>query len=150
MTVEKHSTKKKLTYIQLVNVRQVAFGVRLGLDLTGCTLRMAEARIEDCVDLEFGSVKLHGSTSKQISLAAKFGYDITGSSRRVAYAVIGDLMEQLDHETIIAKVWHPVLLSRTFTISYRSLMLFLRFNQTCLFISKVAMATKLTHGVYDE
>jgi hypothetical protein len=120
-----HVVKKKLTHIPLVSARQVAFGARLGLDQAGCTVRVAEARIEDCVRAEFHGDSLLQATPKQILLAAEFGYDIAGCSRRVAHAVIGDLMEQLDRETIIAEGLAPGVtvtnihdrLSRHFVVS---------------------------------
>jgi hypothetical protein len=98
---------KKLTLIPLVNERQIAFGARLGLDLAGCTLSAAGARIEDCIRSEFYGEKPLRATEKQAALAAKFGYDITASTRRVAHAVIADIMEQLDRETIIAEGLAP-------------------------------------------
>jgi hypothetical protein len=95
--------KKKLTHVRLVDDRQVAFGSRLGLDLTGCSFNVAAARIEDCIRSEFHGETLLHATEKQTALAAKFGYDIAASTRRVAHAVIADIMEQLDRETIIAE-----------------------------------------------
>jgi hypothetical protein len=99
--------KKKLTHVPLVGERQVAFGVRLGLGLAGCTFRVAGARIEDCIRSEFYGETLLHATEKQAALAAKFGYDITASTRRIAHAVIADIMEQLDRETIIAEGLAP-------------------------------------------
>ena len=98
---------KKLTFVPVVNEHQTAFGARLGLDLAGCTLRVAAARIEDCVRSEFHGEKPLQATEKQAALAAKFGYDIMASTRRIAHAVIADIMEQLDRETIIAEGLAP-------------------------------------------
>jgi hypothetical protein len=99
--------KKKLTHIRLVDERQVTFGVRLGLDFAGCTLNVAAARIEDCIQSEFHEQTLLQATKKQTALAAKFGYNIATSTRRVAHAVIADIMEQLDREAIIAEGLAP-------------------------------------------
>ena len=93
----------KLTHIRLVDERQTAFGARLGLDLAGCTVNLAGARIEDCIRSEFYGETLLQATPKQVALAAEFGYDIRASTRRIAHAVIADLMEQLDRETIVAE-----------------------------------------------
>ncbi len=99
--------KKKLSHIRLVNERQVAFGIRLGFDLAGCTFNVAAARIEDCIRSEFHGDTLLHATEKQAALAAKFGYDITAYTRRLAHAVIADIMEQLDREAIIAEGLAP-------------------------------------------
>ena len=95
--------KKNLTHVRLVDERQIAFGAKLGLDLSGCTVGSAVARIEDCLHSEFYGETPLRATEKQAELAAKFGYDITGSTRRMAHAVIADIMEQLDREAIISE-----------------------------------------------
>jgi hypothetical protein len=99
--------KKKLTHIRLVDERQITFGAQLGLDLRGCTVGVAAARIEDCIHSEFYGETLLRATEKQAELAAKFGYDIVGSTRRIAHAVIADIMEQLDREAIISEGLAP-------------------------------------------
>ncbi len=92
---------KALTHIPRVNVEQIAFGRKLGLDLQGCTVAVAAARIEDAIDVEFaGAEELRQPTPRQVELAAKFGYDISGMSRREGDATIDDLMMQLNLETI--------------------------------------------------
>jgi hypothetical protein len=99
--------KKKLTHIPLINESQIAFGARLGINLVGCSLRVAGAHIEDCIRSKFyGENPLH-ATEKQIKLATKFGHDITAATRRVAHAVIADIMEQLDRETITTEGLAP-------------------------------------------
>ena len=99
--------KKKLPNVQLVNARQISFGARLGLDLAGSTLRVAAARVEDCIRSEFHNESLGSPSQKQISLAAEFGHDITSATERVAYAVVADILEQLDHDTIAAEGLAP-------------------------------------------
>lgn len=92
---------KDLRHIPQVSDSQVAFGVRLALDLRGCTVSVATARIEDAIDAGFqGETTMGSPTEKQIELAAKFGYDISGLSRREGNAVIHDLMTELNHEAI--------------------------------------------------
>ncbi|MBI1383152.1 MAG: hypothetical protein GC161_18950 [Planctomycetaceae bacterium] len=92
---------KELRHIPRVGDRQVAFGVRLSLDLRGCTVSVATARIEDAIDAGFrGKTTMGSPTEKQIALAAQFGYDISGLSRREGHAVIDDLMTELNHEAI--------------------------------------------------
>lgn len=90
-----------LTHIAKVNTEQIAFGKKLDLDLRGCTVTVATARIEGVVDVGFrGVVELGSPTPNQVKLAAKFGYDISGLSRREGDAIIDDLMTQLNRETI--------------------------------------------------
>ena len=80
----------------------------LTLDLRGCTLSVAAARIEDAIDIGFrGASNVGNPTPKQIALAAKFGYDIAGLSRREGDAVIDDLMTELNHEAIEAEGLAP-------------------------------------------
>ena len=93
--------KKALTCIARMNDEQIAFGNKLGLDLRGCTVTVAEARIADAIDVGFrGGVELKSPTPKQVELAAKFEHDIAGLSRREGGAIIDDLMTQLNRETI--------------------------------------------------
>ena len=99
---------EELTRIARVNDDQVAFGAKLGVDLRGCTLGVAEARIEDAIDLGFRAVEVGSPTPKQIELAGKFGYDILGVSRREGEAIINDLMAQLNHEAIERRGWPQV------------------------------------------
>ena len=117
---------KALKYISRVCDDQARFGAKLGLDLRGCTVSVAAARIEDAVDVGFHGVPSVGNpTPKQIALAAKFGYDIAGLSRREGDAVIDDLMTELNHEAIEAEGLAPGVtvvnvhdsIGRTFVIS---------------------------------
>ena len=99
---------KKLKHIPRVNNNQVAFGAKLGLDLRGCTVSVALARIEDTIDIGFhGATNAGNPTKKQIALAAKFGYDIASLSRREGFAVIDDIMTELNHETIESESLAP-------------------------------------------
>ena len=116
---------KALTHINRVTDDQVAFGVTLGLDLHGCTVTIAAARIADAIDTGFWGLELGSPTPKQVELAAKFGYDISGMSRREGDAVIDDLMTQLNLETVESEGLAPGVvvtnihdsLSRQYTIS---------------------------------
>ncbi len=99
---------KVLKHIPRVNDDQVAFGAKLGLDLRGCTVSVAAARIEDALDAGFrGSGDAGSPTQKQTDLAARFGYDIAQLSRREGSAVIDDLMTELNLETIEAEGLAP-------------------------------------------
>ena len=99
---------KALTHVPKVTDSQITFAAKLGLDLHGCTLAMATARIDDAIDLGFSGISELGSpTSKQIELAAKFGYDISAMTRREGNAVLDDLMMQLNHETIESESLAP-------------------------------------------
>ena len=99
---------KALRHIPRVSNSQASFGAKLGLDLRGCTLSVAAARIEDAIDIGFrGASNVGNPTPKQIALVAKFGYDIAGLSRREGDAVIDDLMTELNHEAIEAEGLAP-------------------------------------------
>ena len=117
---------KVLKHIPRVSGDQINFGAKLGLDLRGCTLSVAAARIEDAIDIGFhGAPSLGNPTPRQIALAAKFGYEIAGLSRREGDAVIDDLMTELNHETIEGEALAPGvtvvnihdIVGRTFVIS---------------------------------
>src|SRR5687767_14645479 len=104
---------KALTHIRKVSEEQVVFGKKMALDLQGCTVTVAAARIEDAIDLGFRGVSdLGAPTQKQIELAAKFNYNITGLSRREATAIIEDLMTQLNKETIESEQLAPGVIVR--------------------------------------
>ena len=111
--------KKELTHIPLLNEHQIKFGAHLGLELVGCTIRVAGALLEDCIRSEFYGEKLLHATEKQAALAAKFGYNITRSTRRVAHAIIADILEQLDRETIIAEGLAPGIAVTNIHHNYR-------------------------------
>lgn len=92
--------RKLLTKVGKVSPEQVEFGKRIGLDLNGCTVNVAIARIQDAIDQLFWGKSLGQPTAKQVALADKFGYDLRGETRRVAHAIIDDLMLQLNREAI--------------------------------------------------
>jgi hypothetical protein len=88
-------------HVRLVSDAQIQFGCRLGLALTGKTVGVARAMIEDAIDCQFyGRNDLGEPTLKQIELARKFGREIAAVSRRVGDAIINDLMTDLNHEAI--------------------------------------------------
>jgi hypothetical protein len=91
---------KKLTKIKKVVKRHIAFGRKLGLDLSSCSIGVALAKIEDEIDKNFWGIELGKPTQKQIELAAEFGYEISGETRRVGSAIINDIMDQLNFEAI--------------------------------------------------
>ena len=99
---------KDLKHIPRVSSSQVVFGARLGLDLQGCTVTVAEARIEDAITINFRGVTQIGKpTEKQIALAAKFDCDIADLNRREADAVLDDLMTNINLETVEAESLAP-------------------------------------------
>lgn len=92
---------KKLKFILYTNNQQIAFGERLGLDFTNCTQALAYAKISDYVDKNFyGTTDLGSPTNKQIELALKHGFDISCMSKREVNAIIGDLMIELNLQSI--------------------------------------------------
>lgn len=115
-----------LKHVARTSDDQARFGEKLGLDLRGCTLSVAAARIRDAVDTGFhGVLDLGNPTPKQIAFAAKFGYDIAGLSRREGDAVVDDLMSELNHEAVEVEDLAPGVtvvnihdsIGRTFVIS---------------------------------
>ena len=93
--------KLELRHIPRVNKRQVVFGKKLSLDLIGCTVGVAAARIRRTIDDEFwGQIDSRSPTQKQIAFADKYGYDITNLNRDEADAVVDDLMTELNLQTI--------------------------------------------------
>lgn len=99
--------QKDLTMVGLVNEDQIAFGLRIGLDLKGRSVRVASALIEELIDVSFHGKTLPPSTNKQCDLGMRFGFNLRGMSVQVAGAVIGDIMEQLDRETIRSENLEP-------------------------------------------
>jgi hypothetical protein len=92
---------KKLKYIQYVNEEQVKFCREIGINVAGCTVLLARAKLEDIIDVRFeGQHDLGRPTEKQEKLAATFGYDISRHTRREGEAVIFDIMTELNLESI--------------------------------------------------
>ncbi len=76
--------------MQSVTDAQIAFGRRLGLDLSWMSISEAEAMIQDTIDREFfGQSDLGAATQKQVEFAAQFQRNIRGQTRRVANAIVG-------------------------------------------------------------
>lgn len=101
-------SRKELDRIPKVSGEQVEFGKKLGLDLSGCTINVAAARIRDEMDGEFwGRAEFGHPTEKQVALAAKYGYDITGETRALGDAVVDDVLTQLNLEAIASQDLRP-------------------------------------------
>ena len=101
-------TPNALDHVSTVGEAQVAFGNRLGIDLSGKSVGVARAMIEDVIERDFsGETNLGSPTAKQISLAAKFGFDISPMTRRVGNAVIDDIMFQLNKDAICSEGLRP-------------------------------------------
>ena len=94
--------------MNFVTEAQIQFGRRIGLDLAGKTVGVAQAMIEDAIDRQFyGRNDLGEPTPKQIALAREFGHDISTTSCRVGHAVINDVMTQLNHDAISSQRLAP-------------------------------------------
>jgi hypothetical protein len=91
---------KKLTFVEKVNHEQVLFGKKLGLDLTGCSIGVALAKIEDVIDLEFYKIELKTLTEKQINFGINLGFDISEMSKRQGEAFLDDILYQMNCESI--------------------------------------------------
>ncbi|MFZ1962875.1 MAG: hypothetical protein WAU78_05295 [Roseiarcus sp.] len=99
---------KALDQIATVNEPQRAFGNRLGVDISGRSLGVAAAMIDDALQRDFwGKADLGAPTTKQVALAAKFGHDISEATRRVGNAIIDDFMLQLNREAICKQNLEP-------------------------------------------
>lgn len=92
---------KKCKYVKLITQEQLDLCHSVGLDVKGCTISVAKARLDDFIEKGFyGTISPWKATSKQIDYANKFGYDISKMARRESEAIINDLMEELNHEAI--------------------------------------------------
>lgn len=99
---------KVLSHVRTVNARQVAFGSRLGIDVSQKSVGVAWAMIEDLMEREFwGKEGADTPTPKQIALAAKFGFHISQATRRVGDAMINDIMFELNKEAIATQSLKP-------------------------------------------
>jgi hypothetical protein len=96
-----HASLSKGPTMNFVTEAQIQFGRRIGLDLAGKTVRVAQAMIEDAIHCQFYARNDLGEpTPKQIELARKFSHDTSTVSRRVGDAIIDDIMTQLNCEAI--------------------------------------------------
>jgi hypothetical protein len=100
--------ENSLSYVSMASERQIAFAKGIGVDVSGKSVRVAWALIEDAIQREFwGNARFDSPTEKQVALAAKFGFDISQATRRVGAAVIDDIMFQLNTEAIVAHKLAP-------------------------------------------
>ncbi|MFH1674245.1 MAG: hypothetical protein ABIF87_12580 [Pseudomonadota bacterium] len=96
--------------IELVSEKQIVFCRKLGLDVSGNSVSVAAAKINEVIQRQFwGSPINESPTDKQISLAKKFGIDISHMSRLVGDAVINDIMTQLNANAIKEQGLRPGL-----------------------------------------
>lgn len=94
--------------MNIVTETQIQFGRRIDLDLTGKTIGVARAIIEDAIYCQFyGRNELGAPTLKQIELARKFGHDLSTVSHRVGDAIIADIMTKLNIEAITSQRLAP-------------------------------------------
>jgi hypothetical protein len=91
---------KKLTFVEKTSQEQVLFGKKLGLDLTGCSVGVALAKIEDVIDLEFWKIELKTLTEKQINFGRNLGFDISEMPKRQGEAFLYDILHQMNCEAI--------------------------------------------------
>ena len=101
-------TTRELSHIPRVSEAQVEFGRKLGLDLRGCTVGVAAAKIDVLVREGFwGEADSRHPTEKQIAFAKKHGVDLEGLDHEIADAVIDDLMAELNMEAIESECLAP-------------------------------------------
>ena len=91
-----------------VSETQIAFGRRIGLELSDKSIGVAQAMINDAIQQGFfGRNDLGTPTPKQIELAMKFGIDIAQATRGVGDATIADIMYQLNQNAIAEQKLKP-------------------------------------------
>ena len=90
----------KLEFIEKVNADQITFGKRLDLDLSGRSIGVAKAMIDDYIDTHFFKNELKLLTIKQIEYAHDLGFDISKMTKRQGEAFLDDILQQKNHEII--------------------------------------------------
>lgn len=94
--------------VSVVNAEQLEVGRKLGLDLSGKTVRVASAMISDYLMTHFWGKSERGHPSeRQCALAHEFGFDISAMSKVVGSAVIDDIMDHLNKEAIDTQKLEP-------------------------------------------
>ena len=102
--------------VAMVSPKQVEVGEKLGIDLSGKSVRVASAMIGDYLMVNFwGAADKTSPTDRQCEFAQEFGYEIRSKSRGVGSAVIDDIMDHLNVETIEREGLEPGV-----TVRFRS------------------------------
>jgi hypothetical protein len=128
--------------MRYVTEAQIAFGRRLGLDLTGKALGEAEAIIFDVIRRDFhGMTDLGSPTPKQIELAAKLQRDISTASRAVGDATIADLTTDLNQQAIQRERLAPgvVVVNRHDTFPRKYVISSIKDNGTVFFLTNCTL-----------
>lgn len=82
------------------NERQIEFGLLLGLNFSGITVRVASAVLREAIDKNFYGEELKMASEKQIALGEKFDFDFSRLTTQVASAYIKDILEALNYKSI--------------------------------------------------
>jgi hypothetical protein len=91
---------KKLTFVEMVNNNQIKFCKKLGLNVSGLSIGVAKAIMDDYIDKYFYQYELKTLTTKQIKYAHDLGFDISKMTKRQGEAFLDDILFQKNHETI--------------------------------------------------
>ena len=87
--------------IAYVSPAQVAVGKKLGLELEGKSVRVADAIIKEYLLVNFWGMPAPGKpTDQQCAFAMEFGFDIQSLSFTVGSAVVRDIIDHLNKEAI--------------------------------------------------
>jgi hypothetical protein len=97
----------KLTFVEKVNLDQVLFGQKLDIDLSGHSINVARAMIDDYIDKYFYGNDLKTLTQKQIDYAHDLGFDISNMTKRQGEAFLDDILYQKNQEIIQSEKLEP-------------------------------------------
>jgi hypothetical protein len=90
----------ELVFVEKVNTDQIKFGEKLGLELSGLSIGVAKAIIDDFIDKYFYNKELVSLTLKQINYARDLGFDISEMTRRQGEAFLCDILYNKNYEII--------------------------------------------------
>jgi hypothetical protein len=97
----------RLTFVEKANENQIKFGQKLGLDLSGLSVGVAKAMIDDQIDIYFNNNEIKSLTSKQIEYAHDLGFDISKMTKRQGEAFLEDILLQKNFENIQKEKLEP-------------------------------------------
>jgi hypothetical protein len=90
----------ELVFVEKVNTEQIKFGKKIGIELSGLSIGVAKAKIDDFIDKYFYNKELESLTPKQIKYAHDLGFDISEMTRRQGEAFLCDILYNKNFEII--------------------------------------------------
>jgi hypothetical protein len=97
----------ELNFVEKVNIKQIKFGQKLGLDFSGMSIGVAKAMIDDFIDKYFYNTELGSLTDKQVKYAYDLGFDISKMTKRQGEAFLNDILFQRNYEIIQKEKLEP-------------------------------------------